>query len=637
MDISTFVSPLDRAMSRLLPLLLIFASTAPVFANYKQLLKEGASREQVQELYATYKSKVLKESGDQSAIINELSGGVDYRESFILACLSNGWPVRAIDVNHAYVPPAGVWAFSKKNFGGQLMQFPADCKDSKCVDVSSVGKFKIHSILVGSSVQAQLFEDPKFGGKSQKLSDAKKRLNSKVKSLKIRTAPRIDYITVSDFKTDDKKASFKMHVSGANIDDDAVIIVQDKELPSKIQTRMDNSKWLGLGLDRANAGYSLDPTFFAFPIYHYDLITTNLESVEVTKDLKVVVLNPDGQRSNELVYHVPRAKNLDSDGDGLLDKWEREGVKGLDLPAMGADPYRKDVYIEVDRMVVQDRIWSDFADRDFPRPSVFLDATKLFAQAPILNPDGTSGIDLHIDFGQESFESTGTSRGGTEVPWTRYIGFLEADKQKIKPPEGQYTNLYEVRKNTKYFDENRKRVFGYCLFSDQRWNSRSTGASNGKYVFTVSLGVCRLRAIDHNYQLGVFTHELGHTIGLTHMGDQKKHFNNKPNFNSIMNYLFTFEGHDVDGKIGEVNGEVTGDFVYSYSEGMRADLNEAELHEVLGVANHYPRDWNGNGIIDDVPVKAVLRNKKDQTPRVLADTPDWCRLKFPAGYRKDKK
>ena len=139
-----------------------------------------------------------------------------------------------------------------------------------------------------------------------------------------------------------------------------------------------------------------------------------------------------------------------------------------------------------------------------------------------------------------------------------------------------------------------------------------------------------MNAVDHNYQLGVFVHEFGHLLGLGHAGDQSaRWFNNKPNFNSLMNYLFTFPGQDFDGKLSALDNKITGDFVYAYSEGMRSPLDEGKLYEVLGVANHYPRDWNGNGRIESEPVIVKLRNPRFKKTDILTDDPDWARLKLP--------
>ena len=47
----------------------------------------------------------------------------------------------------------------------------------------------------------------------------------------------------------------------------------------------------------------------------------------------------------------------DADGDALPDAWEEDGVDidgdgtvDLDLPAMGADPRHKDIFVEIDHM-----------------------------------------------------------------------------------------------------------------------------------------------------------------------------------------------------------------------------------------------------------------------------------------------
>lgn len=52
---------------------------------------------------------------------------------------------------------------------------------------------------------------------------------------------------------------------------------------------------------------------------------------------------------------VPELTGPDSDGDGLLDSWESQGLDinndgtvDLDLPALGADPNHKDLFVEVD-------------------------------------------------------------------------------------------------------------------------------------------------------------------------------------------------------------------------------------------------------------------------------------------------
>ena len=63
----------------------------------------------------------------------------------------------------------------------------------------------------------------------------------------------------------------------------------------------------------------------------------------------------------------------------------------LDLPAMGADPRHKDLFLELDFMPPH-RLAQGAVDR----------MELAFAAAPVPNPDGTTGITLHVDNGPGS-------------------------------------------------------------------------------------------------------------------------------------------------------------------------------------------------------------------------------------------
>jgi uncharacterized repeat protein (TIGR01451 family) len=105
-------------------------------------------------------------------------------------------------------------------------------------------------------------------------------------------------------------------------------------------------------------------------------------------------LNDLGQDHARVCIQV----SLDSDGDGLLDTWERdgiyiEGVLDLDLPALGADPQHKDLFIELDSM-----------SGNQPHANTVNKTKEAFAAAPVNaggtdNPDGLPGINLWIDTG----------------------------------------------------------------------------------------------------------------------------------------------------------------------------------------------------------------------------------------------
>ena len=90
----------------------------------------------------------------------------------------------------------------------------------------------------------------------------------------------------------------------------------------------------------------------------------------------------------------PRA---DFDGDGLPNGWEvdgidmnKDGLVDLSLSTYGANPYHKDIFIEVDYM-------------KFHRPfdAAMQNVIRAFNNAPLGNPDGKSGINLHIQINEE--------------------------------------------------------------------------------------------------------------------------------------------------------------------------------------------------------------------------------------------
>lgn len=103
----------------------------------------------------------------------------------------------------------------------------------------------------------------------------------------------------------------------------------------------------------------------------------------------------------ELDEHGTNPTNADTDGDGLSDGAEVKRTRILP----DADPLRMDIYLEVDYM------------KDYSLPSAERELiVEKFESAPVSNPGGTTGINLHIiDGNQVSYEEVLSSEEYGEI------------------------------------------------------------------------------------------------------------------------------------------------------------------------------------------------------------------------------
>jgi hypothetical protein len=89
------------------------------------------------------------------------------------------------------------------------------------------------------------------------------------------------------------------------------------------------------------------------------------------------------------------AIGFDTDYDGLLDSWEKFGVDtdndgliDIDLLSLGASPFRKDIFVEADYLQATTHTHA-------PTKDAIARIVTAFANAPVSNPDGTTGVQLH--------------------------------------------------------------------------------------------------------------------------------------------------------------------------------------------------------------------------------------------------
>ena len=265
----------------------------------------------------------------------------------------------------------------------------------------------------------------------------------------------------------------------------------------------------------------------------------------------------------------------DTDRDGLSDGVEVLGRAGVDLPALGANPVHKDIFIEAD--------WADDAT-DCGQHSHQLTATiadfviAMFAGAPVDNPDGTRGINVHID-----------GIAGTTVLGGNKVGDLSAISVTGFPDAGEFATLKAAN-----FASAREGLFYYAIVVHDIGSSGGVAALGGDDLL-IGMGACDVCATCAGASeagMSVATtlaHELGHNLGLRHGGDTNCNF--KPNYPSIMSYRNGSGGVDID-------CDAAADGGIDFSRGGRYHLDEAALDEAEGVCGGPAVDWNESGGID---------------------------------------
>ena len=267
---------------------------------------------------------------------------------------------------------------------------------------------------------------------------------------------------------------------------------------------------------------------------------------------------------------------VDSDGDGLLDDWENNGIPYTDINGVekrfllpDADPNHKDLYVEVDAMA--GFALSNGAD---------LQLVLAYDNAPLENPDGSTGITLHILHDETTLPY---------LPIWDTDGCWPLDFENFK---ANSFGTFNERANVNYSTllEAKARAYRYCIVADQADDPTTPGLDDiggcGSMPgdnFVMFIGTSNGNIYGDEGQAAIFMHELGHNLGLGHGGGDG--INGKPNYPSIMNYLLAFKT------------SWNSDFwSLDYSRADAANLlslNESSLNEnaSVGSANNFYSDY----------------------------------------------
>ncbi|GAA1256937.1 hypothetical protein GCM10009665_54150 [Kitasatospora nipponensis] len=340
--------------------------------------------------------------------------------------------------------------------------------------------------------------------------------------------------------------------------------------------------------------------------------------------------------------------------DGIADSWKQNGVyidpttgnafsapgpgrQFVDLPGMGADVNRADLFVQVDWM-------ADATHSHALAPQAIRQVVDAFANAPYQrSAQTTRGINLHVDAGPDSILNVAT--GTTWGTLSRAAKVTEATNLGTAVGNNyQWDDFNKLKMRTGGFvASGRSPIFHYAVSAHNlQPGSTSSGiAPTPGSDLIVSLGSFADKVGTVAEQAGTFMHELGHNLGLEHGGNSN--VNNKPQYFSVMNYLYQF---------GLISGTTSGivDFSRQNTSLDENGLQETQYPSSSGtydVRHFCPNktggggsfvtvpakdaqvDWNCDGKISQIPVAFDVND--DGAKTVLGGHDDWGNILLRVG------
>lgn len=390
----------------------------------------------------------------------------------------------------------------------------------------------------------------------------------------------------------------------------------------------------------------------------------------------VLLLSCDGGSS--YINYTWADSTVDADSDGIPDIAEEEGTSfyGMPLNLWGARPGTPDLFVHV---AVMEPGIDDYG----------LDDAGMLLQKKaldkVVSAFADQGIALHFDVGEKGLYSEyneinnrglnqyNLSNRDHTVPYNKSIA--------LSGSSSSYTYVDDLK--YQYLPSERYQIFYFMVLGSSQLSSGDGGSSGVAWLggrdFLITLGAWNLFfgnptnpeiTAEHmenqtvNFQASTIMHEFGHNLGLRHGGDEDVNF--KPNYYSIMNYLYQLNGlstisnnegdryeyeilrkngtNTLDDFFALTNNNFTSTYLMDYSHGEGDNLDQQALIESDGLRQPSGTsgvNWDITGIITSSPLSFNINAVwvlgydidgniiyEDDDTAVFHDYNDWNNLSF---------
>jgi hypothetical protein len=342
--------------------------------------------------------------------------------------------------------------------------------------------------------------------------------------------PRIDSVMLVGATFSLPNVSTTMYVQGANLDVGTKISMKTSFSGSPTPIAATSHKVL------RNDWYGVSHDDLAYPIYHYGSTVAIPGMLLAGQRIWLVATNLGGAESEPFPYVLPtNAATLDSDGDNLPDAWETsgydaegDGIIDVNLPALGANPRRRDLFVELD--IMDEVVHRPDQNKEKQPDTTVFDALKqMFESAPIINYGDAPGIHLVIEYSGKPCLTK--SDGTDDCSFTETIFDIgnqlpHAEQDPFASDEVRFSKL-----KAQSFDKKRGRIYHYGIWGIHQHNGL-TGFSDKADDFIIAIDTKPTLHTTRSH-IEILAHELGHNLRQLHAagGDQPEY---QPNFLSVM-------------------------------------------------------------------------------------------------------